>query len=87
MVVAWPTAEYGSMGPEGAAKVLGADEGADVEREHSRALRRNGAALKMAESFAVDDLIDPAQTRGLLADWLAAVMPGTRSSHRPIQPW
>ena len=87
MVVAWPTAEYGSMGPEGAAKVLGADEGAHAEREHSQALRRQGAALKMAESFAVDDLIDPAQTRGLLADWLAAVMPGTRPSHRPIQPW
>ena len=87
MVVAWPTAEYGSMGPEGAAKVLGADEGAHAEREHSLALRRQGAALKMAESFAVDDLIDPAQTRGLLADWLAAVMPNTRPSHRPIQPW
>ena len=87
MVVAWPTAEYGSMGPEGAAKVLGADEGTHAEREHSLALRRQGAALKMAESFAVDDLIDPAQTRGLLADWLAAVMPGTRPSHRPIQPW
>jgi len=87
MVVAWPTAEYGSMGPEGAAKVLGADEGAHAEREHSQALRRQGAALKMAESFAVDDLIDPAQTRGLLADWLAAMMPSTRPSHRPIQPW
>jgi acetyl-CoA carboxylase carboxyltransferase component len=87
MVVAWPTAEYGAMGPEGAAKVLGADEGAHGEREHSLALRRQGAALKMAESFAVDDLIDPAQTRGLLADWLAAVMPGTRPSHRPVQPW
>jgi acetyl-CoA carboxylase carboxyltransferase component len=87
VVVAWPTAEYGAMGPEGAAKVLGADEGAHAEREHSLALRRRGAALKMAESFAVDDLIDPAQTRGLLADWLAAVMPGTLPSHRPIQPW
>jgi acetyl-CoA carboxylase carboxyltransferase component len=87
MVAAWPTAEYGAMGPEGAAKVLGADEGADSEREHSLALRREGAALKLAEVFAIDDMIDPAQTRGLLADWLAAVMPGTRPSHRPIQPW
>jgi acetyl-CoA carboxylase carboxyltransferase component len=87
MIVAWPTAEYGAMGPEGAAKVLSADEGDHAEREHSLALRRQGAALRMAESFAVDDLIDPAQTRGVLADWLAAVMPGTRPSHRPIQPW
>jgi acetyl-CoA carboxylase carboxyltransferase component len=87
MVVAWPTAEYGAMGPEGAAKVLGGDDGADAEREHSRALRREGASLKMAETFAIDDMIDPAQTRGLLADWLAAVMPGTRPSRRPVQPW
>jgi acetyl-CoA carboxylase carboxyltransferase component len=87
MVVAWPTAEYGAMGPEGAAKVLGANNGADAEREHSRSLRREGAALKMAETFAIDDVIDPAETRGLLADWLATVMPGTRPSHRPIEPW
>jgi acetyl-CoA carboxylase carboxyltransferase component len=81
MTLAWPTAEYGSMGPEGAAKVLGAGP------DHSLALRREGAALKMAEIFAVDDMIDPAETRGVLADWLAAVMPGTRASHQPIQPW
>jgi acetyl-CoA carboxylase carboxyltransferase component len=81
MTVAWPTAEYGSMGPEGAAKVLGGG------LDHSLALRREGAALKMAEIFAVDDMIDPAQTRGVLADWLAAVMPGTRASRRPVQPW
>jgi len=83
MVVAWPTAEYGAMGPEGAAKVLGVDD----ERGHSAALRREGASLKMAELFAIDDMIDPAQTRGLLADWLAAVAPTTRPSRRPIDPW
>jgi acetyl-CoA carboxylase carboxyltransferase component len=83
MVVAWPTAEYGAMGPEGAAKVLGVDD----EREHSAALRREGASLRLAESFAIDDMIDPATTRDTLADWLAAVMPSTRPSHRPIDPW
>jgi len=83
MVVAWPTAEYGAMGPEGAAKVLGIDD----ERGHSAALRREGASLKLAELFAIDDMIDPAQTRGLLADWLASVMRATKPSHRPIDPW
>ena len=82
MVVAWPSAEYGAMGPEGAAKVVGGDEQA-----HSSALRREGASLKQAEIFAIDDMIDPAETRGTLADWLAAVMPGTRPSHRPVPPW
>jgi hypothetical protein len=41
----------------------------------------------MAESFAVDDLIDPAQTSGLLADWLGAVMTGPLPRHGPVQPW
>ncbi|WP_238015203.1 carboxyl transferase domain-containing protein [Dactylosporangium sp. AC04546] len=87
MVVAWPTAEYGAMGPEGAAKVIGGNAGIDAEREHSKSLRREGASLKMAEIFAIDDMIDPAETRATLADWLAAVMPATKPSHRPIEPW
>jgi acetyl-CoA carboxylase carboxyltransferase component len=87
MVVGWPTAEYGSMGPEGAAKVIGGNDGADAERAYSSGLRRSGAALPMAEIYAIDDMIDPAQTRETLADWLAAVMPSTAPSHRPVQPW
>lgn len=87
MVVAWPTAEYGSMGPEGAAKVLGRQDGTATELEHSTALRRSGTPLNMAEIFAIDDLIDPADTRPVLADWLGAVMPATKPSHRPIEPW
>lgn len=87
MMVAWPTAEYGAMGPEGAAKVLSGEDGIEAEREHSMALRRNGASLRMAEIFAIDDMIDPAETRGTLADWLAAVMPATKPSHRPVDPW
>lgn len=88
MVVAWPTAEYGAMGPEGAAKVLGGGgDDTDAQRQHSEALRREGASLKMAEIFAIDDMIDPADTRGTLADWLAAIMPGTKPSRRPIDPW
>ncbi|MFJ8025456.1 acyl-CoA carboxylase subunit beta [Streptomyces sp. NPDC096311] len=83
MVLAWPTAEFGAMGPEGAANVLGRTNGTDP----ATALRRQGAPLRMAELFAVDDMIDPADTRGALTDWLAAVMPGTRPSHRPVPPW
>ncbi len=89
MVVAWPTAEYGSMGPEGAAKVVhGSEDDADSERaDYSQALRRDGAALRMTEIFRVDDLIDAADTRAALADWLAAVAPSATASHQPVQPW
>ncbi len=87
MVVAWPSAEYGAMGPEGAAKVLAGDDGLAAQRQHSQAIRGGGGAVRMAEIFAIDDLIDPADTRGLLTDWLTAVMPSTAGSHRPIEPW
>lgn len=83
MSIAWPTAEFGSMGPEGAAKVLGADD----ERAHSAALRREGTSLKLAETFAIDDMVDPAETRDILIDWLGAVMPAAVASHRPVEPW
>jgi acetyl-CoA carboxylase carboxyltransferase component len=81
LTVGWPTAELGAMGLEGAVK-LGfrreleaiADEAERAERleamvahahEHSKAL--NAATL-----FELDDVIDPAETRRLLASTLAA---------------
>ena len=81
LTVGWPTAELGAMGLEGAVK-LGfrreleaiADETERAERleamvahahEHSKAL--NAATL-----FELDDVIDPAETRRLLASTLAA---------------
>jgi acetyl-CoA carboxylase carboxyltransferase component len=75
LTVAWPTAELGAMGLEGAVRLsVGKQLDAvadDVERQRqfdelvSLAYQR-GAALSAAGSFEIDDVIDPADTRDLL---------------------
>ncbi len=64
LMVAWPSAEFGSMGHTGAAAITGADESSSRD-EHS--------TLAFAAKFAVDDVIDPATTRRVLADTLRLV--------------
>src|SRR3954462_8429433 len=73
LTVAWPSAHLGPMGLEGAVR-LGfrreldeiADEAAREERvrELTRAAERNARALNAASMFELDDVIDPAETRG-----------------------
>jgi acetyl-CoA carboxylase carboxyltransferase component len=98
LTVAWPSAHVGPMGLEGAVR-LGlrkeleaiADE-AERERrvrELTAAAERNAKALNAATLFELDDVIDPAETRGLIAATLAAA---ERSSpptdgHRFVDTW
>ena len=81
LTVAWPAAHLGPMGLEGAVR-LGlrkeleaiADESQreDVVRAATAAAQRNAAALNAAMLFEIDDVIDPAETRGLICSTLAA---------------
>jgi acetyl-CoA carboxylase carboxyltransferase component len=84
LTVAWAGAELGPMGLEGAVR-LGlrreleaiADE-ADREarvRELTAAAHENANAINAATLFELDDVIDPAETRGLIAATLAAAGP------------
>jgi acetyl-CoA carboxylase carboxyltransferase component len=81
LTVGWPTAELGAMGLEGAVR-LGfrreleaiADE---AERENrvqalTAAAHEHAKALNAATLFELDDVIDPAETRRLIASTLAA---------------
>ncbi|MGH1488030.1 MAG: carboxyl transferase domain-containing protein [Acidimicrobiales bacterium] len=82
--VAWPTAEFGPMGLEGSVKLgfraeLAAVEDADerkalydelVEKQYAR-----GKALNHATGFAVDDTIDPADTRHWVANTMTSMRP------------
>ena len=81
LTVAWPTAELGPMGLEGAVR-LGlrreletiADE-AERERrvrELTALAEENAKAVNAAALFELDDVIDPADTRRLIASTLAA---------------
>jgi acetyl-CoA carboxylase carboxyltransferase component len=81
LTVAWPGAELGPMGLEGAVR-LGlrreleaiADDGERERRvrELTAAAEENAKALNAATLFELDDVIDPAETRRLIASTLAA---------------
>ena len=81
LTVGWPTAELGAMGLEGAVK-LGfrreleaiADEAERAERLEAMVAHahEHAKALNAATLFELDDVIDPAETRRLLASTLAA---------------
>jgi len=94
--VAWPTAEFGAMGLEGAVRLgyrkeLEAEpEGPQRDALYEALLARqysNGAAVQMAATLEIDAVIDPAQTR----DWLARGLAGARVAEpraaRFIDPW
>jgi acetyl-CoA carboxylase carboxyltransferase component len=75
---AWPTAEFGAMGLEGAVQA-GLSQGArGGARRRARGAvpaaaggrRSTGQALNMAQHLEIDDVIDPAETR----DWLLRVL-------------
>jgi acetyl-CoA carboxylase carboxyltransferase component len=82
--VSWPTGEFGGMGLEGSVKLGFRDELAArtdpaerlalyeelVAKEYQR-----GKALNYSTGFAIDDTIDPADTRFWLANLLAAQRP------------
>ena len=76
MTVAWPTGEFGGMGLEGAVKLayrkeLEAIADADERQSKYEAMvaesYARGAALNTATYFEIDDVIDPAETRALVA--------------------
>ncbi|HYC82712.1 MAG TPA: carboxyl transferase domain-containing protein, partial [Solirubrobacterales bacterium] len=76
LTVAWPSAHLGPMGLEGAVR-LGlrkeleaiADEAEREQRvrDLTAAAERNARALNAASLFELDDVIDPAETRSLIA--------------------
>ncbi len=82
--VAWPTAEFGGMGLEGQVKLGFRNELAAIEDPEERRTRyeelvaaayERGSALTAGASFAVDDVIDPADSRHWIARTLDSVPP------------
>ena len=89
LTVAWPTAHLGPMGLEGAVRLALRKELEAIEdeaereqrvRELTAAAQENAKALNAATLFELDDVIDPAETRALIASTLAAA--GQRRSRR-----
>lgn len=77
--IAWPSGEFGGMGLEGAVK-LGYRKELDAEPDAQNRQRlfdemvarlyEEGKAVRVAETFGIDDVIDPADTRA----WISGVL-------------
>jgi acetyl-CoA carboxylase carboxyltransferase component len=98
LTIAWPTAHLGPMGLEGAVRLALRKELEAIEDEGEReqrirdltaAAEQNAKALNAATLFELDDVVDPAQTRSLIASTLAAVAraPEAPHGHRFVDAW
>ena len=85
ITVAWPTGEFGGMGLEGAVRLGYRKELEAIEDPAGRRARygelvaeqyARGKALSTAMAFEIDDVIDPADTRAVLAGVLARAAAG-----------
>jgi acetyl/propionyl-CoA carboxylase alpha subunit/acetyl-CoA carboxylase carboxyltransferase component len=85
--VAWPTGEFGPMALEGAAKLGYRNELAAIADPAERKKRfddmvaglyQRGKALNVATHFAIDDVIDPADSRRWIAHSLRSTPVPTR---------
>lgn len=88
LVYAWPGAELSFMDPEVAANVVA---GGDVARrdEALAAMKADTDPYGAAGLMAIDEIIDPADTRPVLAAALARFgrRPVARSWERPLATW
>ena len=99
LTLAWPSAHLGPMGLEGAVRLALrkeleeiADEGEREQRvrDLTAAAEENAKALNAAVLFEIDDVIDPAETRGLIASTLAAAQAhqgGRGERRRYVDAW
>jgi acetyl-CoA carboxylase carboxyltransferase component len=96
LTVAWPSAHVGPMGLEGAVRLalrreLEAIEDPEEREQRVRGLtaaaEENARALNAARLFELDDVIDPAETRSLIASTLAAARPAEPRGHRFVDTW
>ena len=91
ILLAWPTAEYGGMGLEGAVNIIYRRELEAIAEPEARAelharltaeLKDEHSAIAAAGRFTYDDVIDPADTRELLLRTLESLPPPEPRSGR-----
>ncbi|HSV38578.1 MAG TPA: carboxyl transferase domain-containing protein [Nocardioidaceae bacterium] len=98
MTLAWPGAHLGAMGLEGAVRlalrkeleaISDAAERERVVRELTEAEKERANALNVARHFEIDDVIDPAETRSVIAALIdAAAQEGRLNGRRrPVDTW
>lgn len=98
LTLAWPGAHLGPMGLEGAVRLSMRRELeaiADVDERETRVrelvahAREHAKALNVARHHEIDDVIDPAETRGLIAATIrtATAYGELRGRPRPVDTW
>ncbi|GAA3584097.1 hypothetical protein GCM10022419_077380 [Nonomuraea rosea] len=92
--VAWPSGDWGSLPIEGGLEVAfkrllaeAGEEAATLKAEIAERLEAVRSPFRTAEAFLVEDIIDPAETRPALTDWIhdayAALDPAPHPTTRP----
>ena len=93
VTVAWPTGEFGGMGLEGAVRLGYRKELEAIEDPGARRARyeelvaeqyARGKAVSTAMAFEIDDVIDPADTRAVLAGVLGRAAGGSGFPAVPV---
>jgi len=75
--LAWPSAEWGSLPVEGGVaaafrkEIMAAPDPAAKEREIEAELKPYASPFRTAEAFAVEEIIDPRETRPVLCEFIA----------------
>lgn len=87
--IAWPSAEWGSLPVEGGVRaahrkeIESAPDPAKREKDIEAELRRLASPFRTAEAFAVEDLIDPRETRPYLCQFIDALQPRLKTQLGP----
>ncbi|HEY6852624.1 MAG TPA: carboxyl transferase domain-containing protein, partial [Gemmatimonadales bacterium] len=82
LLVAWPGAEISVMGAEGMVAIAANKATDEVKKQLAEAIRPHIDIYKTAALGYVDDVIDPRETRPLLAHWLRL------TEHKEVaRPW
>jgi acetyl-CoA carboxylase carboxyltransferase component len=94
ILLAWPTAEYGGMGLEGAVNIIHKkdleaaatpEERSDLHARLTAGLKKSNTAIESAAKFLYDDVIDPAETREILIKTLDTLpIPQKRDARKRI---
>jgi hypothetical protein len=88
-VVAWPSAQSGSMPLESGIELAHGREIAEAadpdarRRELEAEYARAQSMFPRAEAFGVHDLIDPRETRAVLCDWIDQIQPALALQRGP----